>query len=173
MDLIDGVEATRYSQPLVIVCSTEVFMSLHDRLTEDLKRAMKARDQLRMDVIRMIKAAVMNKELEIKKDLDDAEMSRVMTTMIKQRRESVEQFEKGNRTELAAKERQEITILESYLPQALSPEQLSTVVDAVIQETGARSLKEMGVVMKAVMVRVAGQPIDGKQISDLVRAKLQ
>lgn len=148
-------------------------MSLHDRLTEDLKLAMKARDQLRMDVIRMIKAAVMNREMEIKKDLDDAEMSRVMTTMIKQRRESVEQFEKGNRAELAAKERQEIIILESYLPQALSLEQLSTVVDAVIQETGAQSLKEMGSVMKAVMVRVAGQPVDGKQISDLVRAKLK
>jgi uncharacterized protein YqeY len=148
-------------------------MSLRDRLTEDLKLAMKARDQLRMDVIRMIKAAVMNKEIEIKKDLDDAEMSRVMTTMIKQRRESVEQFEKGNRAELAAKERLEITVLESYFPQALSSEQLSTVVDAVIQETGARSLKEMGTVMKAVMVRVAGQPVDGKQISELVRTKLQ
>ncbi len=148
-------------------------MSLHDRLTEDLKLAMKSRDQLRMDVIRMIKAAVMNREMEIKKDLDDAEMSRVMTTMIKQRRESVEQFEKGNRAELAAKERQEISILESYLPQALSLEQLSTVVDAVIQETGALSLKEMGAVMKAVMVRVAGQPVDGKQISELVRAKLK
>jgi len=148
-------------------------MSLHDRLTEDLKLATKARDQLRMDVIRMIKAAVMIKEMEIKKDLDDAEMSRVMTTMIKQHRESVEQFEKGNRAELAAKERQEITILESYLPQALSPDQLSTVVDAVIQETGARSLKEMGVVMKAVMVRVVGRLVDGKQVSDLVRAKLQ
>ena len=148
-------------------------MSLHDRLTEDLKLAMKARDQLRMDVIRMVKAAVINKELELKKDLDDAEMSRVMTTMIKQRRESVEQFEKGNRAELAEKERQEITILESYLPQALSPEQLATIVDAAIQETGARSLKEMGAVMKAVMIRVAGQTVDGKQISDLVRAKLQ
>jgi hypothetical protein len=148
-------------------------MSLHDRLTEDLKLAMKARDQLRMDVIRMVKAAVMNKELELKKDLDDAEMSRVMTTMIKQRRESVELFEKGNRAELAAKERHEITILESYLPQAISPEQLATIVDAAIQETGAHSLKEMGAVMKAVMVRVAGQTVDGKQISDLVRAKLQ
>ena len=92
---------------------------------------------------------------------------------LEERRESIEQFEKGNRVELAAKERQEITILESYLPQAFSPEQLSTVVDTVIQETGARSLKEMGAVMKAVMVRVAGQPVDGKQISDLVRAKLQ
>ena len=148
-------------------------MSLHDRLTEDLKLAMKARDQLRMDVIRMVKAAVMNKELELKKDLDDAEMSRVMTTMIKQRRESVELFEKGNRAELAAKERHEITILESYLPQAISPEQLATIVDAAIHETGAHSLKEMGAVMKAVMVRVAGQTVDGKQISDLVRAKLQ
>lgn len=148
-------------------------MSLHDRLTEDLKLAMKARDQLRMDVIRMVKAAVMNKELEFKKDLDDAEMSRVMTTMIKQRRESVEQFEKGNRAELAAKERQEITILESYLPQPISPEQLATIVDAAIQETGAHSLKEMGAVMKAVMIRVAGQTVDGKQISELVRAKLQ
>ncbi|MBI5314939.1 MAG: GatB/YqeY domain-containing protein [Nitrospirae bacterium] len=148
-------------------------MSLHDRLTEDLKLAMKARDQLRMDVIRMIKAAVMNKELEIKKDLDDAEMSRVMTTMIKQRRESIEQFEKGQRVELADKERQEIAILESYLPQALSPEQLSAIVDSVIRDTGARSLKEMGIVMKAVMVRVAGQPVAGKQISDLVRSKLQ
>ena len=99
-------------------------MSLRDRLTEDLKLAMKARDQLRMDVIRMIKAAVLNKEVEMKKDLDDAEMSRIMTTMIKQRKESVEQYEKGQRTELAAKERQEISIIESYLPKALSPEEL-------------------------------------------------
>jgi uncharacterized protein YqeY len=162
-----------YSPPQIGSLIHEIPMSLHERLTEDLKRAMKARDQLRMDVIRMIKAAVMNKEMEMKKDLDDAEMSRVMTSMIKQRRESIEQFEKGNRAELAAKERQEISILESYLPQSFSPEQLSTVVDAVIQETGARSLKEMSTVMKAVMVRVVGQPVDGKQISDLVRAKLQ
>jgi len=163
----------RYSPPQASPLTHEIPMSLHERLTEDLKLAMKARDQLRMDVIRMIKAAVMNKEMEMKKDLDDAEMSRVMTSMIKQRRESIEQFEKGNRAELAAKERQEISILESYLPQSFSPEQLSTVVDAVIQETGARSLKEMSTVMKAVMVRVVGQPVDGKQISDLVRAKLQ
>lgn len=148
-------------------------MSLHDRLTEDLKTAMKARDQLRMDVIRMIKAAVLNKEVEVKKDLDDAEMSRIMTTMIKQRKESVEQYEKGNRTDLAAKERQEISIIESYLPKALSPQELAGIVDAVIRETGAGSLKEMGAVMKAVMTRLAGQPVDGKQISDLIRSKLQ
>ena len=148
-------------------------MSLHDRLTEDLKLAMKARDQLRMDVIRMIKAAVLNKEVEMKKDLDDAEMSRIMTTMIKQRKESVEQFEKGQRAELAAKERQEISIIEAYLPKALSPEELDRVVDAVIHESGATSAKDMGAVMKAVMARLAGQPVDGKQVSDLVRSKLK
>jgi uncharacterized protein YqeY len=148
-------------------------MSLRDRLTEDLKLAMKARDQLRMDVIRMIKAAVLNKEVEMKKDLDDAEMSRIMTTMIKQRKESVEQFEKGQRAELAAKERQEISIIEAYLPKALSPEELDRTVDAVIRESGATSAKEMGAVMKAVMARLAGQPVDGKQVSDLVRSKLK
>jgi uncharacterized protein len=148
-------------------------MSLRDRLTEDLKLAMKARDQLRMDVIRMIKAAVLNKEVEMKKDLDDAEMSRIMTTMIKQRKESVEQYERGNRAELAAKERQEISIIESYLPKALSADELARIVEAVIRETGASSLKDMGGVMKAVMSRVAGQPVDGKHVSELVRSKLQ
>jgi hypothetical protein len=148
-------------------------MSLRDRLTEDLKLAMKARDQLRMDVIRMIKAAVLNKEVEVKKDLDDAEMSRIMTTMIKQRKESVEQFEKGQRAELAAKERQEISIIEAYLPKALSPEELDRTVDAVIRESGATSAKDMGAVMKGVMARLAGQPVDGKHVSDLVRSKLK
>jgi uncharacterized protein YqeY len=147
-------------------------MSLRDRLTEDLKLAMKARDQLRMDVIRMIKAAVLNKEVELKKDLDDAEMSRIMTTMIKQRKESVEQFEKGQRAELAAKERQEISIIETYLPKALSAEELAQAVDAVIRETGATSAKDMGLVMKTVMARLAGQSVDGKSVSDLVRSKL-
>jgi uncharacterized protein YqeY len=148
-------------------------MSLRDRFTEDLKQAMKARDQLRMDVIRMIKAAILNKEIELKKDLDDAEMSRVMTTLIKQRRESVEQYEKANRADLAGKERQEIAIIESYLPKALSPEELAQLVEAVIRETGAAGLKDMGAAMKAVMGRLAGQPADGKLISDLVRSRLQ
>ena len=148
-------------------------MSLRDRLTEDLKLAMKARDQLRMDVIRMIKAAVLNKEVEMKKDLDYAEMSRIMTTMIKQRKESVEQFEKGQRAELAAKERQEISIIEAYLPKAISPDELDRTVDAVIRESGATSAKDMGAVMKAVMARLAGQPVDGKHVSDLVRSKLK
>jgi uncharacterized protein YqeY len=147
-------------------------MSLSDRLTEDLKLAMKSRDQLRMDVIRMIKAAVLNKEVELKRDLDDAEMSRVMTTLVKQRRESIEQFEKAQRTELAAKERKEIEIIESYLPRPLSPQELEAIVASAVTETGSRSLKDMGTVMKAVMARLAGQSIDGKQVSDLVKSRL-
>ena len=148
-------------------------MSLHDRLSEDLKGAMKAKDQLRTSVIRMIKAAVLNKELELKKNLDDAEMSRVMTTLVKQRQESVEQYQKAKRDDLAGKELQEISIIEGYLPKALSQEEIVQVVESVLRETSATTLKDMGPVMKAVMARLAGQPVDGKQISDLVRSKLQ
>ena len=148
-------------------------MSLHDRLSEDLKSAMKSRDQLRMDVIRMIKAAVQYKEVELKQDLDDAGMSRIMTTLIKQRKEAAEQFEKGNRQDLAQKERLEISIIEGYLPAALSSEELSQLVQTVIKDSGASSLKDMGQVMKAVMSRVAEQTVDGKLISDLVKAALQ
>ncbi|MEQ1680458.1 MAG: GatB/YqeY domain-containing protein, partial [Nitrospira sp.] len=107
-----------------------------------------------------------------KRDLDDAEMSRVMTTLVKQRRESVEQFEKAQRTELAAKERKEIEIIEAYLPKPLSPQELEAIVVAVVAETGSRTQKDMGVVMKAVMARLAEQSVDGKQISDLVKSKL-
>lgn len=147
-------------------------MSLNDRLTEDLKLAMKSRDQLRMDVIRMIKAAVLNKEVELKRDLDDAEMSRVMSTLVKQRRESVEQFEKAQRLELAAKERKEIEIIETYLPKPLTHQELEALVASILSETGSSSMKDMGQIMKAVMARVAGQPIDGKQVSELVKSKL-
>jgi uncharacterized protein len=147
-------------------------MSLSDRLTEDLKLAMKSRDQLRMDVIRMIKAAILNKEVELKRDLDDAEMSRVMTTLVKQRRESVEQFEKAQRRELAEKERREIEIIEAYLPKPPTHQELEALVVSIIGETGSSSMKDMGQIMKAVMARLAGQPIDGKQVSDLVKSKL-
>lgn len=147
-------------------------MSLPDRLTNDLKIAMKAKDQLRMDVIRMIKAALLNKEIELKKNLDDAEMSKVMTTMLKQRRESIEQYQKAKRDDLAAKEIKEITIIESYLPKAASMEDIARAVDTAIKETGASSMKDMGNLMKAVMVKLAGQTVDGKQVSDLVKSKL-
>jgi len=148
-------------------------MSLYDRLSEDLKRAMKDRDQLRMDVIRMMKAALLNKELELKKDLDDAEMSRVMTTLVKQRREAVEQYQKANRADLAGKELKEIDIIQGYLPQALSQDDIVRLVESTILETGAKGPKDMGTVMKAVMAELTGQTIDGKQLSELVKSKLQ
>ena len=147
-------------------------MALKDRLTEDLKVAMKSKDQLRMDVIRMVKAAIMNKEIELKKELDDAEMSRVMTVMVKQRREAADQYQKGNRKDLADKEIKEIAIIEAYLPKSLSKDELTRIVDTVIQELGAVTIKDMGAVMKMVMGRVAGQPVDGKELSDLVRVRL-
>ncbi|OLC82091.1 MAG: glutamyl-tRNA amidotransferase [Nitrospirae bacterium 13_1_40CM_3_62_11] len=147
-------------------------MSLQDRLSEDLKLAMKAKDQLRMDVIRMIKAAVLNKGFELKKSLDDVELSRVMTTLVKQRREAVEEYQKAKRDDLAGKELKEIAIIEAYLPKPLSPEELTHVVEAVIRESGAATLRDMGNVMKAVMARLAGQAVDGKQVSELVRSRL-
>lgn len=148
-------------------------MSLYDRLSEDLKRAMKDRDQLRMDVIRMMKAALLNKELELKKGLDDAEMSRVMTTLVKQRREAVEQYQKANRADLAGKELKEIDIIQGYLPQALSQDDIVRLVESTIAEIGAKGPKDMGTVMKAVMVKLTGQTIDGRQLSELVKSKLQ
>ena len=147
--------------------------SLHDRLSEDLKRAMKARDQLRMDTIRMIKSALFNKEIELKKDLDEAEMSRVLTVLVKQRKEAAEQYQKAKRDELAEKELKEIVIVEGYLPRALSQEEITQIVESVMQETGATTAKDMGNVMKAVMAKLAGQAVDGKLISDLVRARLK
>ncbi len=147
-------------------------MSLPDRLSQDLAQAMKSRDQLRMDVIRMIKAAFQKREIELKKDLDDAEMSRIMTALIKQRRESIELYEKAQRTDLAGKERQEITIIEHYLPKALSAEELAALVDRLIQAAGQPTMKDMGTIMKSVMAQLGGTPVDGKVVSELVRSRL-
>jgi uncharacterized protein YqeY len=148
-------------------------MSLTDRLTDDLKQAMKARDQLRMDAIRMVKAALQNKEIELKKELNEAEMSRVLLALVKQRKEAAEQYQKGKREDLADKELKEIVIIEAYLPKALSQEEIVQVVENAIREIGPVTAKDMGKVMKAVMAKVAGQAVDGKQLSDLVRTRLQ
>ncbi len=147
-------------------------MSLSNRLSDDLKLAMKARDQLRMDAIRMVMAALKNKEFEMKKELDEAEMSRVLLTLVKQRKEAAELYQKGKREDLADKELKEIVIIEGYLPKALSQEEIVKIVESAIQESGPVTMKDMGKVMKAVMAKLAGQPVDGKQLSDLVRSKL-
>jgi len=148
-------------------------MTLNDRLSEDLKQAMKAKDQLRMDTIRMIKAALFNKEIELNKPLDEAEMNKVLTTMVKQRKEAAEQYQMAKRAELAEKELKEIVIVESYLPRALSGEEIAQVIANAMRETSAETAKDMGKVMKAVMAQLAGQPVDGKVISDLIRSKLK
>ncbi len=148
-------------------------MSLAERLTEDLKLAMKARDQLRMDVIRMAKAALLNKEIELKKDLDESEMNRVLITLVKQRKEAAEQYLQAKRQDLADKELKEIIIIESYMPKALTKEELTHIIESAVQETGSVTIKDMGKVMKAVMAKLAGKAADGKQINELVRARLQ
>ena len=148
-------------------------MSLTDRLSDDLKVAMKARDQLRMDAIRMVKAALQNKEIELKRELDEAEMSRVLMTLVKQRKEAAEQYQKGKREDLADKELKELAIIEAYLPKALSQEEIVKIVESAIQEAGPVTMKDMGKVMKAITAKLAGQAVDGKQLSDLVRARLQ
>ncbi|HEY3043141.1 MAG TPA: GatB/YqeY domain-containing protein, partial [Vicinamibacterales bacterium] len=129
-------------------------------------------DQLRMDAIRMVKAALQNKEFELKKKLDEAEMSRVLLTLVKQRKEAAELYQKGKREDLADKELKEIVIIEGYLPKALSQEEIIQVVEGAIRESGPVTMKDMGKVMKAVMAKLAGQAVDGKVLSDLVRSKL-
>ena len=126
-----------------------------------------------MDAIRMVKAALQNKEIELKKELDEAEVSRVLMTLVKQRKESVEQYQKGKREDLADKELKEVAIIEAYLPKALSQEEIVQIIESAIREAGPVTAKDMGKVMKAVMAKLAGQAVDGKYLSDLVRTRLQ
>ena len=147
-------------------------MKLIERITADMTAAMKAKDQARLAPLRMAKAALMNREVEKGRPLDEAESQQVIASLIKQRRDSIEQFTKGGRQDLATREAEEIAALETYLPPPVDPAAVEREIDAAIADTGASSAKDMGRVMKAVMSRLAGQTIDGKTISDLVRRKL-
>jgi uncharacterized protein len=148
-------------------------MPLNDKIAADLTAAMKAKDAPRLSALRMLKAAVMNKGMVEKgRDLEDAEVLQVIASLVKQRRDSVEQFAKAGRTDLVDKETAEIAILEHYLPPAVSAEEIEAAVDAAIAETGASSAKDMGKVMKAVMPKLAGKNADGKAVNDAVRRKL-
>jgi len=147
-------------------------MTLQERIQKDIQDAMRAKDSLRLDALRMMKSAVKNKEVEKIKPLDENECHQVFATLIKQRKDSIEQFTRGGRPELAAKEAAEIKIIEGYMPAAATAEELEKAVAEAISETGASSLKEMGVVMKAAMAKFAGKPVDGKAVSELVRRKL-
>ncbi len=147
-------------------------MPLTDTIQKDLASAMKARDELRLSVLRMVKAALHNREVEKMRPLEDAESVQLLQSLVKQRRESVEQFTKGGRPELAEKETQEIAIIESYLPAAPSGEELEQAIAAAIAETGATSAKQMGAVVKAARARLVGKNVDGKALSDRVRTRL-
>jgi hypothetical protein len=133
---------------------------------------MKKHDAVRLSTLRMLKAALMNREIERGHTLDDGESLQVVASLVKQRRDSIEQFTQGGRLELADKERAEIHILETYLPAAAEPAAVEQAIADAIQETGAASPKDMGRVMKAVLARLAGQTIDGKAVNELVRRKL-
>jgi uncharacterized protein YqeY len=147
-------------------------MTLTTKVNDAIATAMKAKDQVRLSSLRMLKAAIMNKEVEKNRSLDATEDIQVVQAQVKQRRDAVEQFTAAGRDELAARERAEIAILESYLPAAVPETEIRDAIAEAIRETGAQSPRDMGKVMKAVQGRFAGRPIDGKAVSDLVRAAL-
>lgn len=147
-------------------------MRFEERITGDIAAAMKSKDTARLSALRMLKAALMNKSVEKGRDLDDAESLAVVSALVKQRRDSIEQFQKAGREDLVAKETIDARVLETYLPPAASAEEIDAAVAAAIAETGAASPKDMGRVMKAVMPKLAGKSADGKAVSDAVRRKL-
>jgi uncharacterized protein len=147
-------------------------MSLIEQLTKTVAEAMKARDQVRLATVRMLKAALMNREVERGRTLTDAEELQVVATLVKQRKDSIDQFARGGRQDLVDRETAELAILETYLPPSVDAGELERVVTDAVAEAGAASIKDMGRVMKVVMARLAGAQVDGKMVSDLVRKKL-
>jgi hypothetical protein len=147
-------------------------MTLQETIQSHMAEAMRSKDSLRLSVLRMMKTAVKNKEVEKMKSLDEAEVLAVLNSLVKQRRDSVEQFRSGGREELAQKEEAEIKVLEGYLPAAASEADIRNAIDAAIQQSGAASLKDMGKVMKAALALLAGKSADGTRVSQLVKEKL-
>ncbi len=147
-------------------------MSLSKQIVTDLTAAMKAQDAARMSTLRMVKAAMMNRQIEKGSELDDEDMQKLLRSLVKQRRDSIEQYEKAGRQELVDKETAEIAVIETYLPKAASREEIEQAVATAIAETGASSMKDMGKVMKAVQTALAGKNADGRLISEVVKSKL-
>jgi uncharacterized protein YqeY len=147
-------------------------MSLKERIVSDLTIAMKERDAARLSTLRMVKASVMNREIEKGGELSDEELTKALQSLVKQRRDSIEQYEKAGRQELADKERAEIAVIEGYLPQAATREEIEQAVLQAISETGASSMRDMGRVMKAAQALLAGRSADGRTVSEIVKAKL-
>ena len=147
-------------------------MSLEKTLGADIVTAMKAKDQNRLTALRMLKTALTNKSIEKGRALEAAEELQVVSSLVKQRRDSIEQFTAGGRADLAAKEQAEIVVLETYLPPSVSTEELEAAVAQAVADTGATGPKDMGKVMKAVMAAFSGKTVDGKKVNELVRTKL-
>lgn len=147
-------------------------MSLKEKITHDLAAAMKSRDALRTSTLRMAKAALMNREIEKRGELTEDETLALLRSLVKQRQESVEQYEKGDRLDLAAKESAEIEILQVYLPQAATREEIEQAVARAISESGASSMREMGAVMKAIQLLLSGRSVDNKLTGELVKKRL-
>jgi uncharacterized protein YqeY len=147
-------------------------MSLEQKLTGDIGAAMKAKDTTRLTALRMLKTALTNKSIERGRALEPAEELQVVSSLVKQRRDSIEQFRAGGRADLADKEQAEIGVLETYLPPAVSSEELERAISDAVAQTGATGVKDVGKVMKAVMAALAGKSVDGKRVNELVRAKL-
>ena len=148
-------------------------MRLRDKINADLTAAMKTKDNLRLSVLRMVKTAIRNKEIDLRTELEDGAVFQVLSTLIKQRKDSVEQFTGGGRIDLADKEAAEIKIIEEYLPAGVSVEEIEKTVDDVVRETGASSAKDLGAVMKQCMARFAGKVVDGKLVNAAVRRRLE
>ncbi|HXT62168.1 MAG TPA: GatB/YqeY domain-containing protein [Pyrinomonadaceae bacterium] len=147
-------------------------MSLKQQIISDMTAAMKAQDAARTSTLRMLKAAITNREKEGGGELTDEDVQKLLRSQVKQRRDSVDQYQKASRQDLADKEQAEIAIIEAYLPQAASQEEIDQAVAAAVAETGASSMKDMGGVMKAAMAKLAGKNADGKTVSEAVKAKL-
>ena len=147
-------------------------MALNKQIVADLTAAMKAQDAAKMSTLRMVKAAMMNRQIEKGSELEDEEMQKLLRSLVKQRRDSIEQYEKAGRQELVDKEQAEINLIETYLPKAASQEEIEQIIAGVIAETGATSMKDMGKVMKAAQAALAGKNADGRLVSEVVKAKL-
>ena len=147
-------------------------MTLGEKIVSDLTASMKAQDSARTSTLRMVKAAMMNRQIEKGGELDDDEVSKLLRSLVKQRRDSIEQYEKAGRQELAAKEAGEIEVIEAYLPQAATREEIEAAVNDSIASTAATSMKDMGKVMKAAQTVLSGKNADGRLISEIVKAKL-
>src|ERR1700756_5222703 len=149
-------------------------MAIVEQVQKDMVDAMRSRDELRLSTLRMVKSALKNKEIDKRAPLDDREAQQVLSTLIKQRKDSIEQFQKGGRQELADKEAAEITIIEAYLPKAAGEEEIVAEVKATIAEMGSPTMKDMGTVMKNVMARLqaSGARVEGKTVSEIVKKNL-